>query len=160
MFLPLELPAVVAATLGSARGEPLEGGGLLYGVRGAETEPDIVRGFIVPAQHRAARNYQIPREAVAAASAATRERGCVVLGQVHTHPGRRVEHSWYDDRNAISVKALSFVAPDYGADAGSWLAAIGVHEFQTDWWHLLTVAEARARVALVDAPLATLDLRP
>ena len=160
MLLPQELPASVTATLGPAGGRAAEGGGLLYGCRGGGGEPDTVCGFVIPAQNRTRRNYQIPREAIAAASALTREYGWVALGQVHTHPGRSVEHSWYDDRNAISAKAMSFVAPHYGADPGHWLADIGVHEFQTDWWHLLSVEQASARVALADVPLTTFDLRP
>lgn len=159
LLLPQQLPTAVATALGPRSGAQAEGGALLYGERGRDGQPDTVRGLVVPAQIRNRRNYHIPRESITAASTATREHGWVVLAQAHTHPGRHVEHSWYDDRNAISAKALSFVAPDFGADPGQWLAGVGVHEFQTDWWHLLTVEQANARVVLADLPLTTLDLR-
>lgn len=159
MMLPAQLPGAVAARLGPGAGERAEGGGLLYGRRGVDSGPDMVIAFVLPPQIRNARNYRVPREGIAAASAATRERGWVALGQIHTHPGVNVEHSWFDDRNAISSKALSLVAPRYGADESAWLEGVGVHEFQLDWWHLLEPAQASARVQLGDMPLTVLDLR-
>jgi hypothetical protein len=157
--LPGDLPCAVAARLGPDAGERAEGGGLLYGRRGLDGGPDVVSAFVLPPQIRNARNYRVPREGIAAASAATRGSGWVVLGQVHTHPGINVEHSWFDDRNAISAKALSLVAPNYGADESAWLDGVGVHEFQVDWWHLLEPDRARARVQIDDVPLTVLDLR-
>jgi JAB domain-containing protein similar to deubiquitination enzymes len=174
LALPEGLPATVTAMLGPdtpnqdgvgekrdrrQRIRGLEGGALLYGRRSRDGGPDVVSGIVIPEQIRNWGNYRIPREGIDAASAATRERGWVVLAQVHTHPGKNVEHSWFDDLNAISTKALSLVVPFYAADPGQWLDGVGTHVFQRDWWHLLTAEQARDRVVLVDAQLRTLDLR-
>ena len=60
------------------------------------------------------------------------------LAQVHSHPGRWVEHSRYDDKMAMSRRALSLVIPFYGRyDAASCPAGVGVHECQDGYWHQL-----------------------
>lgn len=174
LALPEGLPATITALLGTnkitadiddadgddaGRTRGLEGGALLYGHRGRDGQPDVVAGIVVPPQTRNRTNYRIAADGIDAASDATRDRGWVVLAQVHTHPGRNVEHSWYDDRNAISTKAVSLVVPFYGADPSYWLDSVGTHVFQRDWWHLLTPEQARTRVIFVDAPLLSLDLR-
>lgn len=159
LTLSEHLPAAVQKHLAPFAGQWAEGGGFLYGVRGSAGDSDVVHAFVLPPQIRNTRNYRVPREGVAAASTATLERGWVLLGQLHTHPGANVEHSWFDDRNAISSKALSLVVPHYGADQSAWPAGIGVHEFQRDWWHLLDADQARSRVQFSDMPLEVLDLR-
>ena len=134
----------------------------LYGTRGAADRPDIVHGLVVPDQARGARSYSVSADAVAGASGVTRARGWVAVGQLHSHPGRDVEHSWYDDENAISTRIVSIVVPGYArgpADPRSWLDAAGVHEFQDGWWHLLTGSARRRRVSFADLPLEVVDLR-
>jgi proteasome lid subunit RPN8/RPN11 len=150
----------VSAVFAEAVWARQEAGALLYGVGGTEVaDADVVHALVVPAQigHRA--HYRIPPESIAVASAATRARGLVTIGQVHSHPGDDVEHSWYDDRHAISVRAVSFVLPHYGRDARDWLARVGVHDYQNDWWHQLTAEQVATRVSFTDAPLQILDLR-
>ena len=158
--LPFALPQAVSATFADEGGEPQEAGALLYGVRGTEAgQLDIVHALVIPAQVRHRAHYRMPPESIATASAATRALGLVTLAQIHTHPGEHVEHSWYDDRHAISTRAVSFVLPNYGRHACDWLARVGVHDYQDDWWHQLTTEQAAARVSFMDAPLQVLDLR-
>lgn len=164
MLLPAALPAALTEALGpGASGQGAEGGAFLYGHRdptgGMPAPAGTVCALVIPDQVRRARNYHVTRRGVAQASSATRRRGWATLAQVHTHPGPNVEHGWYDDRNAISTKALSFVVPNFGADPQDWLDCVGVHEFQVDWWHLLTTEQAHQRVNFIDAPLEVLDLR-
>jgi hypothetical protein len=120
----------------------------------------VVLAVVVPKQRNSWGNYFVPAAAVAEMAAATRPRHWVNLAQVHTHPGVGVEHSLYDDGHANSRRALSVVLPCYGRWQGPWPMRVGVHEFQEDYWHLLTETEARLRVAVVDAGGAQLlDLR-
>jgi Prokaryotic homologs of the JAB domain len=160
LHLPTALPQAVSAVFADAGGARQEAGALLYGVRSTGTgHADMVHALVIPAQDRHRTHYQIPPESITTASAATRAHGWVTLAQVHTHPGQDVEHSWYDDRHAISTRAVSFVLPHYGRHACDWLARAGVHDYQNDWWHQLTAEQAAARVSFLDAPLQILDLR-
>jgi proteasome lid subunit RPN8/RPN11 len=160
LHLSAALPQAVSAAFAGPANARREAGALLYGTRATEAgHADVVQALVIPAQAGHRTHYRIPPESIAAASAATRGRGLVTLGQVHSHPCKDVEHSWYDDRNAISSRAVSFVLPHYGRDACDWLACAGVHDYQNDWWHLLTAGEAAARVSFTDSPLRIIDLR-
>jgi len=160
LHLPAALPQAVSAAFAEAAGARREAGALLYGVRGIGVgDADVVHALVIPAQIGHRTHYRIPPESIAAASAATRPLGLVTVGQVHSHPGEDVEHSWYDDRHAVSTRAVSFVLPRYGRDPRDWLARIGVHDYQDDWWHQLTAEQTITRVSLTGAPLKILDLR-
>ena len=82
-----------------------------------------------------------------------------ILAQVHSHPGRRVEHSNYDDKMASSQKALSLVFPLYGRDTSPFPSGVGVHEWQRDYWHLLDEECARRRLAVVTGEVRVQDFR-
>jgi hypothetical protein len=158
--LPTALPQAVSTAFAEAADTQQEAGALLYGVRGIQVgDADVVHALVIPAQVGHRTHYRIPPESIGDASAVTRTHGWVTLGQVHSHPGEDVEHSWYDDRHAISTRAVSFVLPNYGRDADDWLACLGVHDYQDGWWHQLTAKQATARVSFADAPLQILDLR-
>jgi hypothetical protein len=166
LHLPSALPQAVSIALADASDAQQEAGALLYGIRRAEPSnadaviaADTVCALVIPAQNRHRTHYRMPYEAIAAASRTTLAQGWVTLAQVHTHPGERVEHSWYDDRHAISTRALSFVLPHYGRHASDWLERIGVHDYQDDWWHQLSRDQIAARVSFIDAPLRIFDLR-
>jgi hypothetical protein len=161
LLLPACLPGVIARTFAWQARARLEAGALLYGTRGGEREgADFVCGLVVPQQEGYRARYHVPHAAIAAASAATIDRGWVTLAQVHSHPAADVEHSWFDDRHAVSVRAISIVLPFYGRDPGRWPGRIGIHEYQDGWWHLLTAAQAATRISFTEnAPLHTIDLR-
>lgn len=160
LLLPAGLPELLLTSLAGAAQAEIEAGGLLYGLRAHRAgDADVVRAVVVPEQTGNWGYYRVPAEAIAAASSVTRPYGWVTVGQVHSHPGDDVEHSWYDDRHAISSKALSFVLPDYGRDPSAWPDRVGVHEYQNDWWHQLTPDQTAARISFGDAPLDFIDLR-
>ncbi len=81
-------------------------------------------------------------------SLATRRNGWKNLAQLHTHPGRLVEHSAYDDLCVNSRKALSLVFPNYGRWSERWPNRIGVHEYQ-GYWYLLSETDAARRVIVI-----------
>ncbi|RUM13496.1 hypothetical protein EFD56_27980 [Rhizobium phaseoli] len=70
------------------------------------------------------------------------------LAQIHSHPGVEVEHSRYDDAMVSSRRILSIVFPYYGRPIANWPSDIGVHEWQLNYWHMLSSADAMARVRL------------
>jgi Prokaryotic homologs of the JAB domain len=160
LLLPAALQGALTRAFASPARERVEAGALLYGIRGSEYDAaDTVRALVVPQQEGYRARYHVPHAAIANASAVTRDHGWVTLGQVHTHPGGDVEHSWYDDRHAVSVRAVSLVLPFYGRDPGDWPDRIGVHDYQDGWWHLLTAGQAAERISLGDLPLQIIDLR-
>ncbi len=82
------------------------------------------------------------------------------LAQIHSHPGRMVEHSSYDDQMISSRRILSIVFPFYGRWNGLWPNHIGVHEWQENYWHLLQNEVASKRVQLSEpVPIIARDLR-
>lgn len=160
LLLPAGLPDAVTRAFAPAARERREAFALLYGTRSATGgDPDSVYALVVPRQLGYRGRYLIPHAAMAAASAATRSCGWVTLGQVHSHPSGSVEHSWYDDRHAVSLRAISIVLPYYGRYPGSWPGQTGVHEHQNGWWHLLDAQQVAARVTLAAAPLQIIDLQ-
>lgn len=160
LLLPGELPAAVVRAFTPAARRRREAFALLYGIRGAAAgDADAVCALVVPRQLGYQGRYLVPHAAMAAASAATISHGWVTLGQVHSHPSRDVEHSWYDDRHAVSLRAISIVLPFYGRYPVSWPGQIGVHEHQDGWWHLLSARQAGARITLAAAPLQIIDLQ-
>jgi hypothetical protein len=159
LLLPATLPDAVARAFGPAARRRQEACALLYGARGTADGDDTVCALVVPRQLGYRGRYLVPHAAVAAASAATESRGWVTLGQVHSHPSEDVEHSWYDDRNAVSLRAISIVVPRYGRRPVSWPGQAGVHEHQDGWWHLLDAPQSAARITLAAAPLQIIDLR-
>lgn len=119
-----------------------------YGPRDA-ADNGRVAAVVVPRQENTWGNYSVSSDAMAEVAAATRRFGWRNLTQVHTHPGRRIEHSAYDDDHANSRRALSLVFPFYGLIGGRVGAKVGVHEFQDGYWHLLGDLEAACRVQIV-----------
>ncbi|MDA9504962.1 hypothetical protein XI09_09675 [Bradyrhizobium sp. CCBAU 11386] len=119
-----------------------------------------VEAVVVPPQRGTWGNYDVTGDAMAAVSAATRAKRWVALAQVHSHPGDWVEHSRYDDARAISRGVLSVVFPRYGHWTGPWPHRAGIHEFQINYWHLLSIADAARRLVLEGAgTVSFLDLR-
>lgn len=120
----------------------------------------MVRAVVVPAQINTWGNYQVTADAVAAMAARTRPEGWRNLAQVHTHPRHNVEHSWYDDENASSRRALSVVVPHYGLWNQCWPEGLGVHEYQDEYWHLLAPEDAGRRIVIVpEVEVELVDLR-
>jgi hypothetical protein len=79
------------------------------------------------------------------------------LAQIHSHPGLDAEHSRYDDRMMSSRKILSIVFPVYGASTAPWPRGLGVHEWQIDYWHMLSPQQIQARLSLQE--IDDLDVR-
>jgi hypothetical protein len=109
---------------------------------------DQVCAVVIPRQINRRYNFEVPSSSILAMATATRPRNWKNLAQLHTHPDSEVEHSGYDDLLVNSRRALSIVLPNYGVRGGQWSADIGVHEFQNDYWHLLTTVHASKRIRI------------
>lgn len=118
------------------------------------------RALVVPAQVNRQRNYSVPGSSMLAVAELARRFDWTVVGAVHSHPGGSVEHSSYDDEMTPSRRAVSIVMPSYGNWSGQWPRGLGVHEYFEGYWHLLSEAEASARVQVSsEASSQTFDLR-
>jgi hypothetical protein len=136
-----------------------ESGAFWYGQRDAAGS-GIVKGVIAPQQAMAGGNYHVSPAAMTAMVDALPESGWKPLAQIHSHPGAGVEHSRYDDEMAASTRSLSIVFPFYGRWSGPWPHGIGVHEHQSEYWHLLSTDHAAHRVQLAaDAGIFKMDFR-
>lgn len=94
-------------------------------------------------------SFRTDTAANTALTLALARQGLALVGQVHSHPGRGVDHSHGDDEGAV-VRFEGFwsvVVPDY-AKAGVSLSDCGVHLFCAGAFHRLT-PEAVARRVLV-----------
>lgn len=134
-----------------------ESGVLWYGKRDA-TGNGMLAYVVAPRQRMSWGNYHVPADALA-------EVVCRLpadwkpLAQLHSHPGLGVEHSRYDDRMASSRRALSLVFPFHGRHDSTFPLGVGVHEWQDDYWHLLSLQQAARRVVLCDGTVTVDDLR-
>jgi hypothetical protein len=136
-----------------------ESGVFWYGQRDAAGNA-TVRAVIAPQQAMSWGNYHASPEAMSAMVGMLPDADWKPLGQIHSHPGGSVEHSRYDDEMVASTRALSIVFPFYGRWVGPWPVGIGVHEHQSDYWHLLSADQATHRVQMSSDPHAlTKDLR-
>lgn len=128
-----------------------------YGTKDASGNATVTY-VVAPQQISRPRNYQVPAASVSA-MVGRLQPGWKPIAQIHSHPGDNVEHSNYDDRMAISTKALSLVVPRYGQWSGTFPERIGVHEWQNSYWHLLTSAQAHARIRVANIAVTVEDLR-
>jgi hypothetical protein len=128
-----------------------------YGTRDAAGN-GIVRYAVAPRQRMTWGNYWVSPEALAEVVHRLPD-DWRPLAQTHSHPGIRVEHSNYDDRMMSSRRALSLVFPAYGRPRRSFPHGVGVHEWQSDYWHLLDEADARRRVVVTEGNVKIEDFR-
>jgi hypothetical protein len=115
--------------------------------------------IVIPHQENSRCNFHISGEAMKLVSQTTRPLDLVNLAQVHTHPGKMVKHSGYDNDHVNSRNTLSIILPNYGLIPKHWPIGIGVHEFQNDTWHTLSKRQANMRIRIVDGEVKIIDLR-
>lgn len=77
--------------------------------------------------------------------------GLALIGQVHTHPGRFVDHSDGDERDAFMPieNAVSIVVPSYGRGGILPLTACGVHRYEGVGYRRLSDDEVNATFCVV-----------
>ncbi|HZV07006.1 MAG TPA: Mov34/MPN/PAD-1 family protein [Gemmataceae bacterium] len=155
----LRVPAqALSATLALLqRAGRRESGLFWYGPRDASGNGEVAY-VVAPRQRMTWGNYHVSADALAEIVHRLPD-GWKPLAQVHSHPGLRVEHSNYDDRIASSRKALSLVFPSYGHANHGFPSGIGIHEWQSDYWHLLDPSEAAKRVVIGVGSVRVDDLR-
>ncbi len=122
-----------------------------FGVEAGDAQ--VVTTLALPELLQTAGNYRVVRESLRRLSKEMRSQGLVNLGQVHTHPGRWVGHSPYDDERAYSTRvgSLSLVWPDYGIALAHDLTGIGVHERREGRWEQLKDGQVGRRIRVVDS---------
>lgn len=157
--LQLKVPAdaLAATTSLLRRAGKRESGLLWYGPKDSAGNGRAT--FVVaPRQEMTWGNYTISADALAEVVHGLPD-GWKPLAQVHSHPGRRVEHSSYDDRMVSSRRILSLVFPYYGCGNRPFPVGVGIHEWQNGYWHLLDHTAAERRVIIIDGTGKVEDLR-
>lgn len=78
--------------------------------------------------------------------------GLELIGQVHSHPGRFVDHSDGDDERALMPYDgfLSVVVPHYARRGMRPFTVCGVHVFESAGFRRLADSEIQARFRVVD----------
>lgn len=128
-----------------------------YGTR--DNKRAQVLGAIAPRQKMSWGNYHVEPDAMSEMVDLLPE-GWRPLAQIHSHPGRIVEHSRYDDEMVSSKRILSIVFPRYGLKSWPWPYGVGVHEYQSGYWHRLSFLNSWRRVRIGrPADLLIEDLR-
>lgn len=157
--LRLQVPSdAIEATLSLLRSAGRRESGLFWYGHRDNCGNGTVAYVIAPRQRMSWGNYRISPEALAEVVQRL-PAGWRPLAQVHSHPGVRVEHSSYDDEMASSRRALSLVFPLYGRGDGAFPSGVGVHEWQSDYWHLLNAEQASRRIVVFQAAVKSEDLR-
>src|SRR6187551_925086 len=125
----------------ASRPSKIERVGYLDGVRGDTKR--VVTTVTIPDAVLGSGHYHVGVDAAHQAGQALRRHGLVRLAQVHTHPGRRVDHSETDDRYAYSQVSgsISIVLPEHGRTRPA-PADAGVHVREPHGWRQLSSAEA------------------
>lgn len=134
-----------------------ESGLFWYGERDSQGNGTVAY-VVAPRQRMSWGNYHISPEALAEV-AQRLPAHWKPLAQVHSHPGIGVEHSTYDDRMANSRRSLSLIFPFYGHAGAPFPTGVGVHELQSEYWHLLSLQQAARRVLLTEGRVQVEDLR-
>jgi hypothetical protein len=134
-----------------------ESGLFWYGERDSHGSGTVA--FVVaPRQRMSWGNYHVSAEALAEVVQRLPPQW-KPLSQVHSHPGPWVEHSRYDDQMVSSRRALSIVFPSYGQAGAPFPTGVGVHEWQNDYWYLLTLKQASRRLAVFEGTVRVEDYR-
>lgn len=113
----------------------VEAGCYWYGLR---TSDGVALASVVgvPRQKNTPGNFAVDADDLACLAQAATWSTLVCVAQVHTHPGRCIRHSDFDNDNAVSVKVLSIVIPHYGKGPVPF-DSIGVHRYEDGRWRCL-----------------------
>ena len=112
---------------------PIEQVAFLDGIEGNRIS--VVTTLTFPDADCRRQNYAISSQAMSQAGQHLFKLALVRLAQVHTHPGRMIDHSPWDDAHAYSQRpgAVSIVVPEYGRRPSA-LEQTGIHVRTPSAW--------------------------
>ena len=112
----------------------------------------IVTTCIAPAAKTTSKSFETSSYANAQVVAYLAATDLELLGQVHSHPAFRVDHSVGDNERALMPYEgfLSIVVPHYGRRGMTPLADCGVHVFESGLFRRLGRTEVESRFRLID----------
>lgn len=118
----------------------------------------VVTTALSPTARTSFGSFQTGTKANQAVVVALRALRLTLVGQVHSHPGRWVDHSDGDDAGALVrfEGYWSLVVPMFARDGMQPMHACGVHQFQQGMFRRLSDAAVEARIYVSPA---SLDLR-
>jgi proteasome lid subunit RPN8/RPN11 len=143
--------ATTALLLRAGRWHPHER--IVYWAGFETTNTSLVTTVIRPKAIMTGGSFRTTSKENARVVAFLRDRGLVLLGQVHTHPSSWVDHSEGDDTDAFMrfENYLSLVVPSYARRGLLPLASCGVHRFEAGVFRRLTNTEIESTFMLVPA---------
>lgn len=158
LHIHLQIVAKTYAVLAPYREAGVESVCFWYGERQEQREE--VKAVLIVDQENNPGNFRVIPESMMHVAKLFGSFGWTNLAQIHTHPGRDVEHSRYDDVYVNSRRAVSLVLPSYGAPERQFMTSIGVHEYQ-DYWYLLSPDDKVRRIVTDDnaSEGAVIDVR-
>lgn len=114
----------------------------------------VVTTVIRPKAHTTWGSFKTSTNTNAEVVAFLSDAGLSLLGQVHTHPGKFVDHSEGDDEGAFmrTENYISIVVPNYGRQGMLPLGRCGVHRYERGRFRRLLGAELETAICIV--PLA------
>lgn len=87
------------------------------------------------------------------------ERGCYLVGQIHSHPGDFIDLSEVDERYGVRFQNyLSVVCPDYAQHKVSGFDECGVHLFNDGRYRRLSTEETKRRINVTRSNVIRIDL--
>lgn len=103
----------------------------------------VVTTLLVPAALTTFGSFEVSPAGNAEVISFLSANGLRLIGQLHTHPGRSVGHSWGDEAGAAHAHEnfLSIVIPHFGARGIEPLKKCGVHRFENGEFRRLARAE-------------------
>jgi hypothetical protein len=118
------------------------------GFQCGETDIAVTLTFPNAAMHPTC--FTVSGDAMSEAGKHFRQFGMQRLAQVHTHPGRDVRHSPFDDENAYCQmdRSLSIVIPRHARYEPN-LESCGIHVRDAAGWRRLTTKEIVRAIVLV-----------
>lgn len=127
-----------------------EGEGVVYWFGLELGERAMVTTLVVPDADTTRGSIRTSAAANAEALSVITDTPLVLLGQAHSHPWRRVAHSWVDDRDTFAQfpGAMSVVVPFYGR-RGIDLSTCGVHRHLEGYYRRIPRAQITEHLRVV-----------
>ncbi len=131
---------------------PIEQVAFLDGI--VRNSNSVVTTLTFPDAECGRQNYAISSQAMSQAGQHLFQLALVRLAQVHTHPGRMIDHSPWDDDQAYSQHpgAVSIVVPEYGRRPIA-LEHTGVHVRTPSAWSRVPTAQVPHVIGLLPSIL-------
>lgn len=136
LAVPIDVLSGTRRALAQSRGPDGPHEGLVFWAGRQQGDETRISLAIVPSASHGWGHVHVPEGAALEAARAARARGCGILAQVHSHPGRDVRHSDGDDSLVyMPFEGMwSVVVARYGRPVERLADGLGLHQFRDGRW--------------------------